>query len=141
MPTDEAKQALREERAARARAARAYADLSQSEVADKLGVSHITLKRIERATKDTSIDELHAIADVCGVPHAFMDDGFQTIPSVLEALHGRFDRLEAVLGMTAAQAIAGRALRILASDDEPDKPNGNGGQEGAHEGAPVEHTG
>jgi transcriptional regulator with XRE-family HTH domain len=135
MPTDEAKQALREQRAARARAARAFADLGQSEVADKLGVSHITVKRIERATKDISIDELHAIADVCGVPHAFMDDGFQTIPKELEALHGRFDRLEAVLGMTAAQAIAGRALSILAGDEE--EHNGNG-HDDAHEGATAE---
>lgn len=119
MPEDNTRQALREIRAARARAARAFADLSQSEVAERLGVSHITVKRMERATKDISIDELHAIADVCGVPHAFMDEGFQTIPTELRALHGRFDRLEAVLGMRAAQAIAGRALDILAGDEEP----------------------
>jgi transcriptional regulator with XRE-family HTH domain len=115
---DEARQEQRDVRAARARAARAFADMSQAAVAEALGVSHITIKRMERGAKDISMDELWSIADACGVPRSFMDSGFETVPEELRSIHQRFDRLEAILGITAAQAIAGRALEVLAGGHE-----------------------
>jgi transcriptional regulator with XRE-family HTH domain len=123
MPIDDDRQELRKMRAARARAARAYADMKQDAVAEALGVSHITVKRMERGAKDITMDELWAIADACGVPRSFMDSGFETVPEELRSIHARFDRLETALGMSVAEAIAGRALDILREDDAS---NGDG---------------
>lgn len=66
------------EAAARLRAARAFAGLSQADIADLLGVSTVTIKRMEKGTRPCSLDELFAVADACGVPRVFMTDGFDT---------------------------------------------------------------
>lgn len=62
--------------AARIRAARAYARLTQSQLAERLGVDVQTVKRREAGGRDPARGELLAIAAICGVPAAFMEDGF-----------------------------------------------------------------
>jgi len=118
---------MREERAARARAARAYAGLRQPAIAEALGVSNVTVKRMESAAKDITIDELHVIADACGVPREFMDAGFASVPAELRAIHARFDALANVLGRTVAQAVSSEAMRIIEGENAGD----NNGQEAA----------
>jgi len=67
-------------RAARARAARAYAGLSQPKLAGLLQTSVETLSRLENARKtEITIEELWAIADACGVPRSFMEFGFEVV--------------------------------------------------------------
>jgi transcriptional regulator with XRE-family HTH domain len=64
------------ELAARFRAARAYADLTQFELAQALGVDVQTVKRREAGKGDPKRAELIAIASITGVPETFMLDGF-----------------------------------------------------------------
>lgn len=71
------RETLRQIRAARIRAARAYADLGQADLATALGVSVITVKRMERGSRDISLEELHTLADLCDFPRWWMEDGFQ----------------------------------------------------------------
>lgn len=62
--------------AARYRAARAFAGLSQDELADRLGVDAQTVKRREAGTKEPKKAELIAVAAICGVPLEFMESGW-----------------------------------------------------------------
>lgn len=64
------------ELAARFRAARAYADLTQLELAQALGIDVQTVKRREASKGDPKRAELIAIASITGVPETFMLDGF-----------------------------------------------------------------
>lgn len=73
---DAEKVALRTVRAARIRAARAFADLDQADFAQALGVSVVSIKRMERGTRDISLDDLYALAELCDVPRQFMEHGF-----------------------------------------------------------------
>jgi transcriptional regulator with XRE-family HTH domain len=131
MPVDEAKQLMRDARAARARAARAYADLSQAAVAEALGISHITVKRMERGAKDISMDELWSIADACGVPRAFMVEGFvNEVTELRQDFARRFDDLQDRLGWSVAQAISAGAYDRLGGSDPT--------TESAHHGAQVD---
>ena len=65
--------------AARVRAALAYANLSHEETALRTGLSVPTLRRIVSASspRGAGIEELWAIADACGVPRGFIEDGFE----------------------------------------------------------------
>jgi transcriptional regulator with XRE-family HTH domain len=67
---------LRAVRAARVRAARAFAGIDQQTVADHFGVSKVTVKRMERGERETSLDELAELARLCHVPLGFMINGF-----------------------------------------------------------------
>lgn len=62
--------------AARVRAARAYAAMEQQAFASELGVSLRTLSRMESGERPATHDERAVIADLCGVPHWFMEHGF-----------------------------------------------------------------
>lgn len=67
--------------AARVRAARKYANLTQQQLADALGVNVQTVKRRELDPADDLAQapkkgERRAIADICGVPVSFMEEGF-----------------------------------------------------------------
>lgn len=73
-------------RAARVRAARAYADKDQSAIADVLGLSVQTVKRLERGLRDISEDEMRDIAELCDVPLAFLVHGFPDQPLQLDQL-------------------------------------------------------
>lgn len=119
-------------RAARVRAARAYADIDQPTVAKALGVSTISVKRMERGSRTISLEDLHTLADLCGVPLAFMTDGFPSptdgdtnglIESVrkqqrelADEIHARFDALNETLSIPVGRAIAQDAARRLAGD-------------------------
>lgn len=64
--------------AQRIRTARAYADLTQAELAARLGVDEQTIKRRENPAKnDAKKGELIAIAAICGVPEWFLTDGWK----------------------------------------------------------------
>lgn len=65
--------------AARYRAARAYADLSQEDLASRLGVDAQTIKRREAGRQDPKKAELIAVAAVCGVPLEFMEHGWGAV--------------------------------------------------------------
>jgi transcriptional regulator with XRE-family HTH domain len=66
----------REEVARRIRAARAYADLPQSAFAELLHCTTATVRRIENGQREMNGDELEGIARLCGVPMAFLEQGF-----------------------------------------------------------------
>jgi transcriptional regulator with XRE-family HTH domain len=123
MATDAAKQHVRDERAARARAARAFANLRQSDIADALGQSTITVKRMESAQRDISMDDLWTIADTCNVPREFMTYGFDSVPGELRRVHERFDNLAERVDMlagrwTTAHDLAQATLQVLQPPDE-----------------------
>lgn len=60
------------------RAARAYANLKQPELAKASGVGYATIKRIENEQRPPMLEELRAIADACDVPRPFLEHGFGT---------------------------------------------------------------
>lgn len=59
----------------RIRAARGYADLSQEELADRLGYERQAIRRREEGDQHPRRAELIAIAQVCEVPPSFFDLG------------------------------------------------------------------
>lgn len=60
----------------RLRAARAYANISQEELARQLGISVGTVKRRELGEAQLNNQALIATAQTCGVPLAFLVDGW-----------------------------------------------------------------
>lgn len=62
--------------AARARAARAYADLDQPALAKALSVSVETYARVDAGTRIPDDREMDVIAAATNVPRAFFDSGF-----------------------------------------------------------------
>lgn len=127
---DAEKAAIRMARAARMRAARAFADLDQAEFAKLLGVSVVTIKRMERGTREISLDDLYALADRCAVPRDFMEAGFiydearavgqhelrALTEAFSEALDARFDALtDALLSREEAMSVSRAALERLRS--------------------------
>lgn len=121
-------------RAARVRAARAHAAKDQAEVAKALGVSVISVKRMEKGTRQIPLEELQTIADLCDVPLAFMTHGFAAVAKspddrdtctevldhqrkLADEIHQRFDGLAEALSLPVARSIAADTARRLASDD------------------------
>jgi transcriptional regulator with XRE-family HTH domain len=116
-------------RAARIRAARAFAGLDQADFAKALRVSVVTVKRMESGKRDTSLDDLYLLADLCGVPREFMADGFVSVSgshlavvdelhnlreALLQALDSRMDALtEALLTRDEALATSRQAIERL----------------------------
>jgi transcriptional regulator with XRE-family HTH domain len=89
--------------AARIRAARNFADLSQPQLAERIGKTVATLKRMERGQRDTDPRELVAVADACGIPRRFMLEGFDAIvdhPTAddMTALQKRLEAIERRIG-------------------------------------------
>jgi transcriptional regulator with XRE-family HTH domain len=125
------KSAIRESRAARLRAARAFADLDQADFAEALGVSVVTIKRMERGARDVPLDDLYALAKLCGVPRWFVDTDWQVIDELqstapeelrtlaeafAQALDERFTALtDALLSRDEALAMSREALERLRS--------------------------
>lgn len=62
--------------AARYRAARGFAGLTQEALAHELGVEVQTIKRRESGEKEPKKAELIAVAAICGVPLEFMEHGW-----------------------------------------------------------------
>lgn len=112
----------RQDAAARIRAARAYCKLSQPELAERLGVSLATVKRIEGGKRPVSTDELIAIAEACKVPVAFMLHGFDapaagegSSPAEIAARLAACERAIAEYAETARR-IEERYRRLLGPD-------------------------
>lgn len=68
------------ELARRYRAARAYAGLTQAQLAKRLEVDKTTVKRRERGGGDPKLSEQLAVAHFCGVPETFMTHGWAAVP-------------------------------------------------------------
>lgn len=96
--------------AARVRAARGYADLSQKELAERLGLEKQSVVRTEAGARDPKRAEQIAIAHVCGVPVDFMTGGFgQVRPDALaEVLERVITALRAVEPFPAPGGELGR---------------------------------
>lgn len=96
------------ETAGRLRAARGYAGLKQPELADALGVSVETLSRMENGRTTVSESTRYSIAEICGVPDAFMDVGFGPLRRPVSDLEQRVlefeDLFEQRLGLLEEQA-------------------------------------
>ena len=77
----------------RMRAARVLANLSQGELADRLGVGLATIQRREYGRSQPSAEALIALAQATGVPLAWLVDGFtdeqigEPLEQVLKRLH------------------------------------------------------
>lgn len=125
---DADKTALALARASRIRAARAFAGLDQADFASALGVSVVTVKRMEKGTRETSLDDLRLLADLCKVPHEFMEEGFAAMGSgksntaVVDELRAAFveildarmaDLTEALLTRDEAMATSRQAIERL----------------------------
>lgn len=76
-----------EELARRIRAARAYKGLSREQVGKKIGVSGVTVRRMEdqSLTRDIKDVELAGIADACDLPADFFNADLQLLRYVAEA--------------------------------------------------------
>jgi transcriptional regulator with XRE-family HTH domain len=61
------------ETARRVRAARAYAGLSVSELANRIGLGLQTIKRIESGKRTARRFEIWAIGEACGLPREFFE--------------------------------------------------------------------
>lgn len=130
---DENGDAPREVRAARVRAARAYAGLDQAEIARCLGVSTGTIKRLEAGKREVTLEEMMVVADRCDVPPVFMLVGFGAAPLTLEqgqqlrdeiteAVRHDFDQRFAALARAMlteyeARTVARDAIAHLIGDD------------------------
>jgi transcriptional regulator with XRE-family HTH domain len=93
-----------DENAARVRAARAYAGIDQKTLADALGVSVQTYKRIESGVRPLLDGDAEVIAKRCGVPRGFLLEGFtqhdpegqarlELVRRELQALNEKIERL------------------------------------------------
>ena len=105
--------ALVTELSRRYRAARAWAGLKQSELAEQLGIDATTVMRREAGEADPKRGEQLAVAKITGVPADFLLGGFQALgaePSRQELS----ERLEHVEG--AVRVLVGVAAGISLTD-------------------------
>lgn len=108
-----------DDEAARARAARAYADLSRDDLGKILGWSKGTISRIEAGARTLRGDDRVRYGEACGVPRWFMETGW-TIPESAERLSTdaaltsvRLELLQIKTQMTEAQATGLQGLSAL----------------------------
>jgi transcriptional regulator with XRE-family HTH domain len=105
----------------RVRAARAYARLSASDFAQRLGTSRTTLLRIERGERVATAAELDHIARICGVPRGFLSE--DAVPArargsaahLAACLRGLRDKLDRLIEPVASDAPDPRPIRDEAS--------------------------
>jgi transcriptional regulator with XRE-family HTH domain len=115
---------------ARIRAARAYADLSQPELAERIGMSLPTYKRAELGRRPVSTEELLTIARACEVPPQFLLTGWAAQRSERRRVNsedviGRLDMIDSRLDeweRTASRMfdIIEPVVRGRANDETPD---------------------
>jgi transcriptional regulator with XRE-family HTH domain len=98
------------ELARRVRAARAYAGLSVSELANRVGLGLQTIKRIESGKRTARPFEVWAIAEACELPREFFDLDFKDLcnaaaaqQDMLARIDDRLDQLERTLGPVTRQ--------------------------------------
>jgi transcriptional regulator with XRE-family HTH domain len=85
---------------ARVRAAWAFSGLSQADLAQRAGINSGTLRGYLRKANPNApeLEDAKAIADACGVPRSFMEEGFGEPPAGLAAqLQEMQTRLDAVV--------------------------------------------
>lgn len=103
--------------AAAVRAAQAWADLTDDQLAAAIGVSKRTLSRLKTGA-EVSLERQHAIAEATGVPTWFMDSGFEGAVAPDEpALAERVEALEAKL-QTALGLARARDERVSTLEDQ-----------------------
>lgn len=112
---------------ARIRAARAYANLSQPDLADAIGMSLPTYKRAELGNRPVSTAELLSIARACEVPPSFLTGGFsaqrperrtvdaEDITGRLDIIDERLDAFE-VMARRTFEALEALMLTFPVSD-------------------------
>lgn len=107
MATDQKEE--RAEHARRCRAARAWAGMSQAELAGAIGVALATVKRTEAGARKVPAEELLTIGEACKVPPWFMLRGVTEPPESAETT-AQVNRL--------ADQFAERVHERLAQGDE-----------------------
>jgi transcriptional regulator with XRE-family HTH domain len=128
--------------AARIRAARCYADLKQPQLAQKTGLGYETIKRIEAGRRTPSLDERQTIADACGVPRWFIEEGFGREPAGslderVATLEREVSSLRAAAGLPAPPGELGRRAaepEPTGEDQQPGRRPGEGGRSGGGDG-------
>lgn len=76
--------AMNEELAKRVRAARAYAEITQEDMASRLGLSTVTYKRIEAAKRELTLDEVARISEITLMPLDFFTKDLQELGQTAE---------------------------------------------------------
>jgi transcriptional regulator with XRE-family HTH domain len=69
----------------RLRAARAFAGLTQPQLAERLELGEVTYASSERGVRDVPRRELLAIAEATGVPMWFLEGGWENYPGSVDA--------------------------------------------------------
>lgn len=89
----------------RIRAARTYADISQADMAERLGMSAITYKRLEGAKREPTAQEVQRISEITLMPadwfivhdvrhlRAYDDERLQQLENIENRVGGLVDRL------------------------------------------------
>lgn len=103
--------------AARVRAAQAWADLSDDQLAAALGVSKRTLSRLKTGA-EVSLERRLAIAEATGVPAWFMASGFEDAtapgdPDLAERVEAIEAKLQTALGLART-----RDQRVATLEDQ-----------------------
>lgn len=109
------------ELAARVRAAEAYAGFEHASLEERTGLGKATIQRMGSPgnSRVPNLEERQKIADACGVPRSFMEQGFYVFPDAPgteegETLHAQLARHE--------QLIRKLVLTSLDADDSDPKP-------------------
>lgn len=123
--------------AGRYRAARAFADLTQQQVADALGLDVQTVKRRESGDPDVhkapKRGERIAFATICGVPPEFVEEGFggaassemqQTLAEIRQAVT-ETRAAQTALALRVAAALTQRSGRGRDERGPPDEATGD----------------
>jgi transcriptional regulator with XRE-family HTH domain len=92
------------ETARRVRAARAYAGLSVTDLANRIGLGLQTIKRIESGKRTARRFEIWAIAEACGLPREFFEMDLELLnrqatvmQETLARVEERLTRIERVM--------------------------------------------
>ena len=93
-----------EDYSARYRAARGYANLSQEDLAEQLGVDRQTIIRRESGDQQPKRAERIAVAAITGVPLPFLEGDWEALraPATASELERATAQLRQVLGRAAA---------------------------------------
>jgi transcriptional regulator with XRE-family HTH domain len=123
-PAERTPEPSREEVGARCRAARAYAGISQTELAtrlEKLGqrVAVATIKRTEAGARKVPPEELLAIGEACEVPPWFMTRGIARWEAnpVIAAVESMDAKLNALARAASAERIDALSKRVEHLDE------------------------
>jgi transcriptional regulator with XRE-family HTH domain len=111
------------------RAARAFADLTQEELASRLGVDTQTIKRREAGKQNPKLQELIAISAITAVPLEFLTGGWEAVAAPPDA--ERVRQAAALLGPALVEAVRVLGLTPGAELGGPDELDLPGEDQGA----------